>query len=126
MYLADTHALIWYIVERNLPKKVDDIFRNSENDRAVVYTPTIVLAECLYLIENGKIELDFKALLRRIKIADNFVIAAFDADVLDIMQDVKIPELHDRIIIATAKLLNAKVLTKDEAIANSKEVETIW
>jgi predicted nuclease of predicted toxin-antitoxin system len=35
-------------------------------------------------------------------------------------------ELHDKIIVATAKLLDAKVITKDVDIQNSKLVETIW
>jgi len=37
-----------------------------------------------------------------------------------------IPELHDRIVAATAKLLDAKLLTKDENIQKSGIVEVIW
>lgn len=39
---------------------------------------------------------------------------------------IKIPELHDRIIVATAMLLDAKLITKDPIIAAIKEVEVIW
>lgn len=34
--------------------------------------------------------------------------------------------MHDKIIIATAKILNAKLITKDEKIIESGYVETIW
>lgn len=34
--------------------------------------------------------------------------------------------MHDRILVATAKLLNAALITKDEEIIKSKVVRTIW
>jgi PIN domain nuclease of toxin-antitoxin system len=37
-----------------------------------------------------------------------------------------IPELHDRIIVATAILLDAKLITKDTTITHSDEVAVIW
>jgi PIN domain nuclease of toxin-antitoxin system len=37
-----------------------------------------------------------------------------------------IPELHDRIISATAKLLNLELITTDTKIQNSAFVKTIW
>ncbi|RLI85755.1 MAG: type II toxin-antitoxin system VapC family toxin, partial [Candidatus Altiarchaeales archaeon] len=33
---------------------------------------------------------------------------------------------HDRVIVATAKLLNAKLITKDEEIKESGLVEVVW
>jgi len=38
----------------------------------------------------------------------------------------EIVEPHDRIVVATAKLLNAKLITKDDKIRISRIVETIW
>ncbi len=34
-------------------------------------------------------------------------------------------ELHDRIIVATVKILDCPIITKDEDIINSREVECI-
>ena len=43
------------------------------------------------------------------------------------LKDIKdISELHDKIIEATAKLLGAKIVTKDKDIQSSDVVETIW
>ena len=39
---------------------------------------------------------------------------------------IKFGELHDRIIISTAKMLNAILITKDEKIIKSGIVKTIW
>jgi len=38
----------------------------------------------------------------------------------------KIPELHDRLIVASADLLGAPLLTRDRAITASRYVQTIW
>lgn len=37
-----------------------------------------------------------------------------------------VPELHDRIIVATAEHLGALILTSDAVIERSRHVETIW
>ena len=38
----------------------------------------------------------------------------------------KVPEMPDRIIVATAKHLGAKIITKDAAIAAAGLVPTVW
>lgn len=38
----------------------------------------------------------------------------------------EITDIHDQIIIATTKLLNAKLITKDKQIKESKLVEVVW
>jgi PIN domain nuclease of toxin-antitoxin system len=45
--------------------------------------------------------------------------------VLECQELKKIPDMHDRIIVATAKILRAKVLTKDEEIIEFGEVEVV-
>ncbi len=43
------------------------------------------------------------------------------------MIDLKdVPELHDKIIVSTAKYLNAPLVTKDKSIQNLHFVKTIW
>ncbi|MGB9812006.1 MAG: PIN domain-containing protein [Dictyoglomus turgidum] len=57
----------------------------------------------------------------------SFEIYPLDINVLRMLKDVpNIYELNDKIIVATAKLLDAKVITKDVDIQDSKLVETIW
>jgi PIN domain nuclease of toxin-antitoxin system len=40
--------------------------------------------------------------------------------------NIKSPDPHDRIIVATAKLLNAKLITKDENTKKTKIVKIVW
>jgi len=124
-YVVDTHPLIWYLADK-LPKNVGNIFKSSESGDCVIFIPTIVLAECYYLREKEKIELDFENLLNVIEKSSNFLITPFNFDIIKLFPKINIPEIHDKIIVATAKLLDAALITKDKEIINSKSIKTIW
>lgn len=56
-----------------------------------------------------------------------YLIYPFDEVVLARASDARnIPELFDRIIVATALLTGARVITKDEAITVAQVVESVW
>ncbi|WP_278007867.1 PIN domain-containing protein [Dictyoglomus turgidum] len=89
--------------------------------------PPIVLAEVIDIAEKKRISIDYEELIDKIEENSSFEIYPLDINVLRMLKDVpNIYELHDKIIVATAKLLDAKVITKDVDIQNSKLVETIW
>lgn len=79
-----------------------------------------MLAECFYLVEKGKIDFDFDDLLNRIEMGKNFISTSFDFQVVKLLSEIKIGELHDRIIVATAKYLMQDSLQKTE---RSKKLE---
>ncbi len=124
-YLADTHPFIWYLADK-LPSKLDSIFTSAEKGETIIFVPTIVLAECLYLAENKKIEINFDELIRKIEISSNFIPVSFNFQIVKLLPEIKLKELHDRIIVATANLLNAKLITKDKEIKKSGIVEVVW
>jgi PIN domain nuclease of toxin-antitoxin system len=68
----------------------------------------------------------FEEILSRIQMSSNYHVYPLDEEVVVECMNVKLADPHDRIIAATAKLLNAKLITKDEKIRSSKIVETIW
>lgn len=124
LYVADTHALVGYVVDK-LPKKAEIIFQKSEKGEDIIVVPTIVLAEVRYLVKNKKIALNFLDLLSKIETSKNIISVPFDFQVLKLLSD-EVSEIHDQIIIATAKFLNAKIITKDSEIRSSGSVECIW
>mgnify|MGYP001626299792 FL=1 len=86
-----------------------------------------MLAEVIDIAEKKRISIDYEELIDKIEEKSSFEIYPLDINVLRMLKDVpNIYELHDKIIVATAKLLDAKVITKDVDIQNSKLVETIW
>ena len=124
-YVADTHALIKYLTGI-LPKKTQITFKECERGIHTIFIPTIVLAESFYLIKRGKIKLDFEEMISKIQSSENFVIIPFDIRILRLFSGIKEFEIHDKIIVATAKYLNANLITQDKKIVKSKDVETIW
>jgi len=67
------------------------------------------------------------ASIAKIEALANFEIAALDLDVLKIAESIDEPlEMHDKLIVATAIRYNAFLITRDEQIAKSKMVKTIW
>jgi len=84
------------------------------------------LAECLHLVENEKIDLNFSDLLKKIEMSRNFVPTSFNFQVMKVLPEIRIKELHNRIIVATANILNAKLITKDREIKEAGIVETVW
>jgi PIN domain nuclease of toxin-antitoxin system len=123
--VTDTHALVWYI-NGTLPRVVDDIFKSAENGESTLFIPTVVLVECLYLLENRKIDLNFDDLLRRIEMSRTFIPTSFNFQLLKLLPEIQVGELHDRIIVATAKMLNARLITKDKEIRNAGIVTIVW
>ena len=127
MYATDTHSFLWYISEdAKLSKKAKEIFEKCDNAEDIMIIPSVVLIESMFLCEKKRIDLKFDDILSRLRVSSNYQIYPLDEKVVFGCKDIKLPEPHDRIIVATAKLLNAKLVTKDKKIAASKLVETIW
>ena len=127
-FVADTRSLVWYFTEsKKLGQKALEIFRDSLSGKNIIFIPTIVLAEIIDIIEKKRISVNYEELLDEIEKGSNFEIYPLDVNVLKTLKEIKgISELHDKIIVATAKLLEAKVITKDADIQSSNMVETIW
>lgn len=124
--VIDTHVLIWYFtgnprLRSELREKIDEI-RNG-NGRLLI--PTIVLAEALSIAEKGRVEFDFAEMQRVIRDAPEFEVISFSPEIFnEVLQIRNVPELHDRIIVATARFYGASILTKDREILASGEVKT--
>lgn len=89
--------------------------------------PHHCLAELFHISRKKRIALDFAALLRRIEEQTNFVVAELDLAIIRKLPETHpLTELHDQIIVATALLYEAEVLTKNGPIRDSGLVRTVW
>ncbi|MBI4174726.1 MAG: PIN domain-containing protein [Candidatus Aenigmarchaeota archaeon] len=127
MYVCDTHALIYYMAGE-LPENLDVIFSDAENQKAVIYVPSIVIAEALYLRERGKVDFHVDEMFSRLeKSGGYFVIVPLNSAVLKLLPNMKkVTEIHDKIIAATALLFNSTLITRDPEIIESGYVKTLW
>ena len=128
MYVTDAHSFLWFLSKDDrLSKNALEIFRSCDKGKEIVIIPSIVLLECLYVCERKRINFEFREILLKIQRTFNYPIYPLDEEVVLECQGIsKITDPHDRIIVATARLLDAKLITKDSDIVNSKIVETVW
>jgi predicted nucleic acid-binding protein len=127
-FLTDTHPLLWHFTNNSkISSKAKRIFDKCEKGECVILIPSIVLAECLSIFDKKKIVFDFKKLFDRIRKSDNYAIISLDHHVLSRMVETKeVTELHDKIIVATAKLLGLPLITKDRLLARLKTIDSVW
>ena len=128
IYVIDTHVLIWYFIgSKRLRQKLKERIDETRCRDGRLLIPTIVLSEALDVAEKGRVEFDFAEMYRLIQEEPEFEIVSFGSEIFEeTMRIRKIQEIHDRIIVATAKFYGAGVLTKDKIVQASGEVETFY
>ena len=126
-YVADTVALVLYLEKRKSSAIVEQIFDSAENDATVIHIPAMVFAEMLYLSEKNRITATLTNALDLLKNYPNFRQSPINGEIVESAANINdIPELHDRIISASARFLNLELITKDAKIQNLSFVRTIW
>ncbi|HLX11208.1 MAG TPA: PIN domain-containing protein [Bacteroidota bacterium] len=111
--VIDSHALFWFITNNS---KLSERAKKAIQEASVVVVPSIVVMEILYIFEKHNLAHRFVDFLGELKVR-KYLIYPLDIEV--IAQTVAIPhdlEMHDRIILATAQLIDAPLLTKDREI----------
>lgn len=127
-YVADTHALYWYLMASpNLSPAAKAAFDEGLQGQAVIYLPAIVLAELYYLNKKHGQPIDFSATFSSLQASIQFVFVSVEArDVLDFDVDAATPEMHDRMIVGVTRRLAAMCITRDPQIVSSGLVKTVW
>lgn len=121
--VIDTHVLFWYLIpQKKLKLEIIEILRNAEQ----IFVPTIVLLELFYTMKKLKIAGQFKKLLKTIKTSRQYTITTLDLVVVEeVAESGGLLEMHDNIILTTAKSLKLPLVTKDPEIQKVYK-NTIW
>ncbi len=86
-----------------------------------------MLAESLYLAEKGRIKAKATEILELVESALNYRLYPLDLSIIQIAWELKkIPEIHDKVIAATARRLGLELITDDNRIRQSGYVKTLW
>jgi len=128
LYVSDTHALFWYLTANSkLGPNARAAFLEADQGNAIIYVPSILLAELYFLNAKYGHPINFVETYERLAGAAQFRFVSFRAeDVLHFDRLTSIPEMHDRIIAAAAHALNAACLTRDPMITNNPQVRSVW
>ncbi|HMV46238.1 MAG TPA: type II toxin-antitoxin system VapC family toxin [Blastocatellia bacterium] len=131
--VADTHAVIWYVDSpTDLTLAATSVMDAAANDSVQrIFLSAISLIEMQYLTEKGKIKPTvLPAVLAEIDNPQPILeVIPIDRRVFDFLGHIPrltVPDMRDRIIAATALLLNLSLVTADTKIRALPNVVTVW
>ena len=120
-------ALVLFLEIRKMLPQVKAIFQSATAGTSEIWIPAMVLAEVGYLSERGRISASISDVEKLVSTNQKFHFQELSAGIVSLaFQIPDVPELHDRLIAATAQFLKIPLLTNDPAIQNSAMVQPIW
>jgi PIN domain nuclease of toxin-antitoxin system len=130
-HILDTHALIWHL-EGN-PRLGLNARAVIDDPQSELVLPVIVLAEAFHLIAKGRTSIPTpQHLIGDISVDPRLVVYPLTYEILlESLALNTIPEMHDRLIAATAVFLgktgtDVRIVTKDRSIVDAGAVSVIW
>ncbi|HEY83745.1 MAG TPA: type II toxin-antitoxin system VapC family toxin [Chloroflexi bacterium] len=129
--IADTHAIIWYLLnDPRLSTTARAIFDDAVTRSDPVGIPAISIVEIVYLTEKRRIPpaalqqlkqelLTGQAVLKLIPLTEEIALR------VQTVARSAIPDMPDRIIAATALYFNLPLISRDRKIQASN-INTIW
>jgi PIN domain nuclease of toxin-antitoxin system len=129
--VADTHAILWHLLrDARLSAPARQAMRGAVDSGNPIFIASISVVEVTYLVEKGRIPAEALQLLRQAlrDFVSGLALVPLDRDIADAIQQIprdQVPDLPDRVIAATALVLNLPLVSRDRRIQSSI-VETIW
>ncbi len=129
--VADTHAVIWYLLDSpRLSNRAATEFERCQTSAMLIGVSSMTIIEIVYLIEKNRIpEMTLSLLKERLQQPGApLEIIPITHDIASAVQLVprdQVPDLPDRVIAATAVCLGVPLISRDGKIRVS-DVDTIW
>ena len=57
---------------------------------------------------------------------NNYIVVDLDLEIVNVASKISGMDLHDRLIVATAKYLEVPIISNDKVIRNSGIIDIIW
>ncbi len=126
-YLLDTNAIIRHFAQTaKLGKQAKKLIKEGEDNKHRLIVSIISLMEIMYLAEKRRIPLTLDEILEYLNSKSCYSVVDFNVEVLREAEQITFYELHDRLILATAKLLGVPIISSDQKFVSVKDIEVIW
>ena len=114
-YVADTVTIIRHFANTGrIGKKAKAVLEDTEKGKHHIFISVISLVEIMYLSQKHRIRISLDETLEIINRSLNYSIVDLSPEIVRVAESSSCPELHDRLILATAKYLELPLLTKDQ------------
>ena len=126
-FVTDTVGLVLRLEKRKMGAGAKSVFDSAESGSAIIYVPSLVLAEMLYLSEKGRITATLRDAADYMSRHSHCKDYPLDLAVVQAAAQISdVRELHDRLIAGVARLLSLQLITNDLSIQASSFVRTLW
>jgi PIN domain nuclease of toxin-antitoxin system len=131
VYVTDTHSLVYYVTGLNtkLSRRALRVFQQAERGEIYIYIPAVVLWEISRLEKEGEIRLNepYEDWASMLLAHPCFECVPLDEEIIAEARHYEFNrDVFDAAIVATARLKDVPLITRDEAITNSKLVDIWW
>jgi predicted nucleic acid-binding protein len=125
-FVTDTQALVKFMMGKKvINDRCHQAYQLADKGESTIIIPAIVLMEMLYLFEKNRIDVGLLQTEELFK-SQNYQFEPLSFDILKTATGIDdIPELHDRLIAATAKYLDLPLITNDPEIRASGYVTVL-
>ena len=125
-FVTDTQALVKFMMGKKvINDKSHQAFLSADKAQSTIIIPAIVLMEVLYLFEKNRIDISLFQTEDLLK-SQNYQFEPLSLEILKTASEITdIPELHDRLIAATARYLDLPLITNDPVIRASEFVNIL-
>jgi Uncharacterized protein conserved in bacteria len=128
--LMDTVAFVRYL-EDDLPLPAAAAVEKVERENESILLPQIALSEFVYIALKGRLNLTnplsvIGQVIDQLKSSPIISISSMPIDAWDVFVQLKVPELHDRMIAAEALYRNIPLISNDPAFDVAKDLKIIW
>ena len=125
-FVTDTQALVKFMMGKKvINDRSHQAFLSADKAESTIIIPAIVLMEVLYLFEKNRIDISLFQTEDLLK-SQNYQFEPLSLEILKAASEITdIPELHDRLIAATARYLDLPLITNDSVIRASEFVDIL-
>ena len=125
-FVTDTQALVKFMMDKKvINDRSHQAFLSADKAESTIIIPAIVLMEVLYLFEKNRIDISLFQTEDLLK-SQNYQFEPLSLEILKTASEITdIPELHDRLIAATARYLDIPLITNDPVIRASGFVDIL-
>ncbi len=126
-YLLDTVAITRHFSgQGKLGSKAWRIIQQAEAGKHKLFVSVVSMFEVLYLSEAGRIRVSLADIADGLKLNSCYSIVDVSLDIVILSEKISFYEIHDRLILGTAKFLNAPVISSDEKFDGITGIKRIW
>ncbi len=126
-YLLDTVVMIRHFSGKGkIGREASRILNNIELGDDSIIVSIISIMEVMYLAEKHRISISLEDTFNNINSSSRYAVVDLSAEILRVAETIIYKELHDRLILATAKWLDIKVISSDNGFNNVKGIEVVW